>query len=284
VEQAASPNEREIRYWNSEATRPWSKSHQLVDRMFAELTSTALDAAAPQAGERVFDIGCGSGTTVLELAERVGPTGYVFGADISDLSVQTAQQRIAEGGLMHAQVSICDLSTADLEPHGFDLAFSRFGVMFFTDPTATLGRLHGAMKPNGRLCFAVFRQAAENPWSTGPLAALRDLLPPQPTPEPEAPGQFSWADPSRVRRILEGAGFQRVELTPHDPEIRVAPAGGAAEATEFAMQIGPVVRAMTNSSLDAPTVRRALQAYFATQDGPRGIVMRGAIWIVRARA
>src|SRR5262245_7065525 len=111
---ANSPNKREIEYWNSEATRPWADYHEPVDRLFASFTRAAIEAAAPQPGEHVIDIGCGSGTTVLDLAARVGPTGRVFGADISQASVGRAQDRIAEAELPQATVSICDLSTADL--------------------------------------------------------------------------------------------------------------------------------------------------------------------------
>src|ERR1700747_782287 len=90
-----SPNAREAQYWNSDATRPWTEQHELIDRLVAGLTQAALDLAGPQPGERVIDIGCGSGTTVLELAARVGPSGYVLGADVSDPSVARARHRIA---------------------------------------------------------------------------------------------------------------------------------------------------------------------------------------------
>jgi precorrin-6B methylase 2 len=61
----------------------------------AEVTKALLDLAAPQPGERVLDIGCGGGTTVLELAARVGPDGHVLGADIAEQSVARARERIA---------------------------------------------------------------------------------------------------------------------------------------------------------------------------------------------
>src|SRR5688572_24405735 len=142
-----SPNESEIQYWNSATTRPWAEMHEVIDRLFADLTQMALDFAAPQPGERVIDIGCGSGTTVLELAERVGSTGYVLGADISEQSVEKARERITAADMRQAEVSLCDVSTHTFATETFDLAFSRFGVMFFTDPTATFINLRRGMKP-----------------------------------------------------------------------------------------------------------------------------------------
>jgi SAM-dependent methyltransferase len=281
---ADSPNAREVQYWNSALTRPWAELHEPIDRLFADLTQTVLDFAAPQPGERVIDIGCGSGTTVLELARRVGPSGSVLGADISQQSIDKARQRIAAANLSNAEASVCDVSVHAFAPESFDLAFSRFGVMFFADPVATFINLRKGMKHSGRLAFAVFRTPQENPWGTGPVAAVRHLLPPMTPPGPEAPGQFAWADPARVRRILEGAGFQDVSLTSHDPMMRLAEPGGAAAAADFAMSIGPIARAMAGATtVDPQAVRAGLEAFFRSHDGPRGIVMPGALWIVRAR-
>jgi SAM-dependent methyltransferase len=279
-----SPNAREVQYWNSAVTRPWAEMHESIDRLFSGATEAALAFAAPQPGERVIDIGCGSGTTVLELARRVGTGGSVLGADISQQSVDKAKERIRASALRQANVSLCDVSVHEFPAESFDLAFSRFGVMFFSDPTATFNNLRHALAPDGRLALAVFRTAKENPWSTAPLAAVRNLLPQLPQPGPEDPGQFSWADPVRVRRILVDAGFHDVALSPYDPMMRLAGPGGAAEAADFAFRIGPVARAMSSGSVRDPNaVRSGLEAFFASHDSPQGIVLPGALWFVSAR-
>jgi ubiquinone/menaquinone biosynthesis C-methylase UbiE len=282
---STSPNAREAQYWNSSASKPWAERYERIDKLFADLTQAALDLAAAQPGERVIDIGCGSGTTVLELARQVGPGGFVLGADISKQLVEKARERIAAANLRHAEVVLSDVSTHVFAPKSFDLAFSRFGVMFFPDPIAAFTNLRKAMKPGGRLAFAVFRTPKENPWSTGPAAAVRHLLPPATPPGPEEPGMFSWADPARVHRILEGAGFQNVSLKPHDAVMRLAGPGGAAEAAEFAIRFGPMARAESTGSLKQPeAVQSALQAFFQSLDGPRGIALPRAAWLVGARA
>jgi SAM-dependent methyltransferase len=280
-----APNAREMQYWNSPATRAWAEEYEWIDRLFAGVTHAVLAAAAPQPGERVIDIGCGSGSTVLALAARVGPTGRVLGADISNQSVAQANSRIAAAGLRQAEASVADVSIHAFAPDSFDLAFSRFGVMFFADPTATLANLRRGMTGNGRLAFAVFRTPKENPWATTPIAALGDLVPPQPKPGPDDPGQFSWADPALVHRILETAGFRDVSLTPHDLVMQLAGAGGATEAAEYSMYVGPVVRATLNAPDDVrAAVRAALLAFFKTHESASGVALPGAIWIVRARA
>jgi ubiquinone/menaquinone biosynthesis C-methylase UbiE len=283
-QQTDSPNAREVQYWNSAQTRAWADEYDVIDRLFAGLTRVALDHAAPKLGERVIDIGCGSGTTVLELAARVGPTGYVLGADVSKPSVEKAQERIAAAGVQQAEITLCDVSTHTFPANSFDLVFSRFGVMFFADPVAAFANIHKAMKSDGRLAVAVFRTPQENKWATAALAAVRHLLPPITPPGPEDPGQFSWADAARVHRILETAGFQDISLTPHDPEMPLAGRGGAAEAASFMSRVGPVVRAMSDASEQRrKEVRAALEAFFKIHEGPQGIVLPGAIWVVTAR-
>ena len=113
---------------------------------------------------------------------------------------------MGRAGLAQARVLLADAATHPFAPASFDLLFSRFGVMFFLDPVASFGHIRGALTPGAAVVLAAFRSPAENAWTTGPVAAVRGLLPPGPPPGPEDPGQFAFADPDRVRRILLGAG------------------------------------------------------------------------------
>ena len=142
-------------FWNSEATRRWVTEQARIDRIFAGVTNAALTAAAPKPGESVLDIGCGTGTTLLKLAEAVGPNGQALGVDISEQQLTLARERIA--GVAQARVVLDDAGTHDFPPGGFDLAFTRFGVMFFADPIAAFSNIRSAMKPGGRLLLTVFR-------------------------------------------------------------------------------------------------------------------------------
>ena len=109
--------------------------------------------------------------------------------------------------------------------------------MFFADPVTAFRNIRGAMKRSGRLLLAVFRSGLENPWATASVAAISHLVPPPVPLGPEEPGQFSWSEPARVKRILDGAGFRNVVLTPLD--LSFVMGRNAAEAAEFATFIGP---------------------------------------------
>jgi len=276
---------QQAEYWNSPAARPWAEQHERQDLALAGLATAALEAAAPRAGERVLDIGCGSGTTVLALAARVGPGGHVLGADISQQSVARARERIAAAGLPQAEVICADVASHAFAPQSFDLAFSRLGVMFFDNPTAAFTNVQRAMKPAGRLALAVFRPASENPWPNAPLGAVRDLLPPTPPAGRDEPGMFSLSDPARVRRILEGAGFRHVSLTPFDMDYQIAGAGGGVEAAEFALLFGPLTRVVPGLPAEQRlAVRAALETFFQGHVTPRGVAFPAAFWIVQAHA
>jgi SAM-dependent methyltransferase len=282
--QTAAGNAAQIEFWNSAATRAWADQYARMDRAVAGLTKELFDLAAPQPGESVLDIGCGPGTTVLEMASRVGPDGYVLGADVSEPSVARARQRIAAAGLRHAEVIVADASVHPFAPNSLELAFSRFGIMFFSDPVAAFANVRRTMKPGGRLALAVFRPASDKLWPNAPLEAVRHLLPPIPMPGPEEPGPFSWADPARVHRILEGAGFSQVSLTPLDPEIPLAGPAGEAEAADFVMAIGPLMRVLPSlSAAQRENVRTTLEVYFRGHNTAQGVVLPAEIWVVRAR-
>src|SRR5215472_4021609 len=107
---------------------------------------------------------------------------HVLGADVSGPSVARARERIAAAGLRYAEVIVADASVHHFPPDSFERAFSRFGIMFFSDPVAAFANVRRAMKPGGRLTLAVFRAASEKLWPNGPLEAVRHLLTPIPTP------------------------------------------------------------------------------------------------------
>ena len=87
-----------------------------------------------------------------------------------------------------------------------------------------------------------------------------------------------------VHRILEGAGFSEVSLTPLDPVIQLAGPAGEAEAADFVMAMGPLVRVLPSlSAAQRENVRAALEVYFKGHATSQGVVLPAEIWVVRAR-
>jgi SAM-dependent methyltransferase len=157
--------EAQIAYWNDATAANWVALEERIDPVLAPLSTLALEAAAPEPGERALDIGSGCGGTVLELAGRVGPTGHVLGIDVSVPMSALARERIEAARLANADILVADATTYGFASGDRDLLFSRLGVMFFADPAAALTNLRRATRAGGRIEWIVWRALAEIPGS-----------------------------------------------------------------------------------------------------------------------
>lgn len=282
-----SPNANieQSRYWNEEGGDAWVDEQAHMDRMLVPFADAVYEAADVQPGERVVDIGCGCGVTTLHLAELVGETGTAVGLDISTPMIQRASARAAELGLVNVEFVVADVQTADLPTPRFDVIASRFGVMFFEDPTLAFANIRRAARAGGRMAFVCWRTLAENLWASGVAGVLRDLLPPAPPPDPHAPGPFAFADADRIRTILDDSGWSDVRIEPLDREVVQFAAGTLDDAVARSLRIGPGARTLAGAS-DALRAEAAVvvRDYLAPKFTPNGIISTGAVWLVASTA
>jgi len=278
-------NQEQIRYWNEESGPKWVRLQQRLDLQLAPLGLAVIQRAGVKPGEHILDVGCGCGQTSLELAGRVGPHGSVVGLDISQPMLTRAQERKKELATTNLEFIHADAQTHAFERERFDLIFSRFGVMFFEDPTAAFRNLRTALRSPGRLCFLCWQELAKNDWARVPLMAAMQHVPPPPPPLPHAPGPFAFADPDRVRHILTTAGFTDVMLETHQAALSLGGATTVDEATEFTLEIGPV--AFLLRTVDGETrlrVAHAIRESLTPYAGQNGVRLTGTTWIVSAHA
>ncbi len=263
-------------FWNGPGGQGWLAAYGRIERSLVDINRDVLALAAVQPGERVLDVGCGTGDTTAALAKTAGS---VLGVDISEPLVAAAKAK----DIANAAFVVADAATQAFEPGSFDLVFSRFGVMFFADPVAAFANLHRALKPSGRLAFVCWRTPQENPWGLVPLQAARPFLPPMPRPGPEDPGQYSFGDRARVERILKEAGFVASRLEPLDRPIWMG--SDVAEVVANADRFGPMARAFAETPPEqAAKAKAAIADAVAPHAGPDGVRMPGACWLVSARA
>ncbi|MEJ0025195.1 MAG: class I SAM-dependent methyltransferase [Rhizomicrobium sp.] len=275
-----SANADQIEHWNGPAGQRWAEAQDAMDRTMASISAALLAFVSAKPGERILDIGSGSGGTTLEYARAVGATGRAVGVDISRPMLAVARAR-AEAESSAARFVEADAAVHPFAPE-FDTVASRFGVMFFADPVAAFANIRKALKPGGRLAFVCWRTMPENFWAAAPFAAARPLLPEQPAPDPHAPGPFAFADPARAASILEAAGFKAVEVQKLDTAMHVAKT--AADAAQFSLSIGPLSRAASgvDDAVRAKIVE-AVTAAMAKYETPDGVSPPAACWLVRAR-
>src|SRR5258708_6239747 len=212
-------NSEQIAEWNGALGQRWVAKQQETDRIVAPFGDAALKTAAPQSGERVIDIGCGCGDTSIEIARIVGPAGSVLGIDVSEPMLEVARAHSALANCAHLAFCEGDASEAAL-PANTDLLFSRFGVMFFSQPSPAFSHLRKSLRTGGRCVFVCWRAPRDNPWAMTPLSAARMAMGVTPPPaDPAAPGPFAFADGARRRGILSGAGFRRIDVQRLDAAV-----------------------------------------------------------------
>jgi SAM-dependent methyltransferase len=271
---AATLHADQLAYWNGPGGAQWVAQQDHTDAVLAPIAETLVEHAAPKPGERVLDIGCGCGATTLLLAAR---GGHVTGLDVSAPMLDVARRR---GAGQDIDWVLADASTYEAA-RPFDLLASRFGVMFFGEPTTAFTNLRRAARAGARLVFACWRPIAENPWMQVPLHAAYQHIPRLPKPDPDAPGPFAFADPDRVTRILTGAGWSPPTFDKLDVALDIAAGGGLDAAVQQATNIGAASRALREApEEDRPAaiaaIRTALAGY---ADGER-VALGGAVWLV----
>src|ERR1700730_788171 len=158
----AAANAAQQEYWNTVAGPRWVGLGGFVERRVRAVNDLLLARSEVAPGEKVLEVGCGTGAATVPVAEAVGDTGEGVGIDISEPMLAGARERIANSGLRNITLLRADAQVHAFEPNRFDLIASRFGVMFFADPVAAFRNLLGAARPGGRLCFACWAALEEN--------------------------------------------------------------------------------------------------------------------------
>jgi SAM-dependent methyltransferase len=279
----SADNSEQIAEWNGALGQRWAAMRQEIDRFVVPFGDAALKAAAPQPGERVIDVGCGCGDTSIEIARMVGAAGAVLGIDVSQPMLAVARSRGALANGAPLDFRDGDASEAAL-PANTDLLFSRFGVMFFSQPSPAFSHMRKSLRAGGRCVFVCWRTPRDNPWAMTPLSAARAAMGITPAPaDPNAPGPFAFADEERLRAILSGAGFGAIDVQRCDVAISLG--ATPRSAAERALQIGPISRLVREVGVEhLPIILDAVERALAPLAAPDGHVsLNGSTWIVSAK-
>ena len=225
-------------FWDRRADA-WERRADAIDSFSDTYGMATMDALGLEPGEKVLDVGCGPGTSAVDLAARVAPGGDVVGVDISPAMVAAATRRAAAADVTNVRFVAADAQTETLGGD-FDAVYSRFGVMFFSDPVAAFANIGHSLRSRGRLACAVWAQLADNPWMFVPTLTAAPVLKADLTiPGPDEPGPFSLAEPHRVTAILTQAGFADIRISAVTGS-RLITAATADDDVRILLEVGPL--------------------------------------------
>ena len=282
----SADNEAQQHYWNEPGGSAWTTWQERMDLQLAPLGRAVIEAVTPREGERVLDIGCGCGDLTLQVAELVGPSGTATGVDISAPMLARARERATRSALAHTHFLEADAQVVNADDLGgpFDVAVSRFGVMFFADPIAAFANIASLVSAGGRLGFVCWQAPDLNPWMSTLAREVATLFPPQPPPDPHAPGPFAFADPARTREIVRAGGWANVSVTSCVRKMRVFGTDDFDVAVDGSLAIGGAARLLLNATAKQRSEARAIAervvgSFWATG----GAFVDGACWLVTAQ-
>ena len=274
-------NADQIAYWNGPGGQRWAERQAQQDRVLAPISELLIERAGVQAGERAVDIGCGCGATTFAVAEKVGPSGHVLGLDVSETML--ARARALAPAEAPVEFALGDATVHRFKAASASLVVSRLGVTFFAAPVRAFLNIRTALRSEGRLAFACWRELRDNDWAFIPLQAAYEHVPKLPAVRPHGPDSFAFASREWVEHVLGEAGFRRIRLEPCDLDLDIAAGGGLDSAVAGAFAIGPASRAVAGQPADVmeaatATMRKALSGYVK---GPT-VAMPASLWIVTA--
>jgi len=218
--------------WTSARGGKWSAHAARMEAMLTPVDGPLIDALKLDGPMRIADIGCGGGATTLEIA-RLAPASVVHGFDISPDSIGLARSRKPQSE-SRITFEVANLEAADPPAQPYHRLVSRFGIMFFTDPQAAFANLSRWLQPDGRFAFAVWGSPAENPWMSVVRQEVAKIVT-LPSPDPEAPGPFRYADASKLLALLDAAGFRGLEVRTWRGVLSIGGGLPSEEAADFAL-------------------------------------------------
>ncbi len=268
-------NAGQLRDWDGEHGAYWAEHAAVYDASLARYQPALLTAVAVRPGERVLDVGCGSGEVAIDLVRGV-PGARAVGVDLSNAQLEVARRR---AGDLRAEFVQADAQVHDFGEAAYDVVVSRTGTMFFSDPAAAFANLARATKPDGRLTMLVWRGIEENEWLREFLGAIGRVRALQPPPA-GAPGPFALSDPDRVRGILEGSGWREVAFTALDEPMWFGPDPDTA-TTFIVGQMAWALRGLAEA--DQRRAASNLRDAMAAHAGADGVQFRSGVWLVTAQ-
>lgn len=156
------PDDAEVGGWQLEGDSAEAYERYLVPGMFAPWADELVELSSPQPGERVLDVGCGTGVVARRMAAAVGPDGEVVGLDANEGMLEVAESAAADRGLA-IEWRPGDAADLPFDDAAFDVVCCQQVLQFVSDPARVLREMYRVLGPDGRLAMTVWRPIEFHP-------------------------------------------------------------------------------------------------------------------------
>lgn len=195
--------------WQVAGNAPENYERYLVPSIFGPCAIDLISLAAPQAGERVLDVACGTGAVARLCAPHIGFRGKVVGLDINPGMVTAARSLPPVPGVSFEWVEGSAVAMP-LPDAAFELVLCQQGLQFFPDRPAALREMRRVLVLGGRLAVSVWRGIHYSPGFALLAEALERHVGLEASKTMRAP--FSLPDAEELRSLIARAGFRDVTI------------------------------------------------------------------------
>lgn len=263
--------------WQLETDSAEAYERYLVPALMAAGAARLVELTAPRAGERVLDVGCGTGVVARRAALAVGARGQVVGVDLNEGMLRVAGRAAPAG----APVSWRQGNATSLPfPDGsFDVVLSQQMLQFVPEPSRAVAEMHRVLTPGGRLAISVCRPIEHAPGYLPLVAGLRQHVGAEAEAMMRSP--FPAWSVSRLREIVSGGGFDGVAISIEVMSVRYPSAAEFLRREAACSPLAGLVGAMSPNSRDA--LVRDLDLALSPSTDDEGIVLPLEVYVARAR-
>tara|TARA_A100001037_G_scaffold250541_1_gene233645 strand:- start:2556 stop:3389 length:834 start_codon:yes stop_codon:yes gene_type:complete len=272
-----SDNDEQKELWNGWLGQGFLSVEDYIDKIIQPISTIALETVGAREGDNILDVGCGGGGTSIFLSRTAA---RVFGVDISEKMIDQAISKST--AIPNLSFCVADAASYKFEKD-FDHVFSRFGVMFFSDPIGAFSNLRDAIVPNGKITFVCWQSPSKNEWINISAEAIKEFQPPDfSPPDPRSPGGFAFADKDYIEEILDAASFEQIQINPLN--VRLNMGKSIDEVLFFYEQVGPLSNLLAGMGSDGPrkdasnSVRESIKKRMNSQ----GLELEASAWLVTA--
>ena len=240
-------NVEQSEYWNEKSGPKWVKNENALNERLAILTDELISRANIEASDKVLDIGCGGGDTTFRVSKLLADGGNVVGADISHTLLNHAKSKFSNIDAM--KFVHCDAQNHSFDENYFDKVISRFGVMFFENPSEAFKNIQCSLRTNGSLNFVCWTSLVENDFLTEGMHIITKYTQKVLPEVTKDPGPFAFSNREYINGVLKSAGFKNINIDKVYTSISTK--DSAEKDAEILMGIGPRARILSEENLSS---------------------------------